>query len=77
MELVYVPPEYETKYVTKLLDSFVADGGKLILAQYFSSGENPVPIDIMLSDMGFSVEKIVHGFDGEGIKKTNIAVIKK
>jgi SAM-dependent methyltransferase len=40
-ELVYVPGEYERQFIERLLDRFVASGGKLLVANYGEGDPNP------------------------------------
>jgi SAM-dependent methyltransferase len=40
-ELVYVPGEYERQFVDRLLEHFVAPGGKLLIANYMEGHPNP------------------------------------
>ena len=41
VELIYVPSEYERAFVVRLLENFVAPGGRLLVASYGEGRANP------------------------------------
>ena len=77
-ELVYVPDELRTDYLTRLLALFLRPGGKLLVAEY-RARTNAAPaltVDRELRDMGFPVERIACAC-WEGIEQTRIAVVPR
>jgi SAM-dependent methyltransferase len=70
-ELVYVPPTRRGQYAERLLERFVAPGGRLILCSYGSSrpeGDRAEPLVDEIRDWGLSVDRVddvvspEHGF---------------
>jgi SAM-dependent methyltransferase len=77
-ELVYVPDELHQAYVARLLDRFLAPGGKLLVAAY-RTRENTAPeltIDCDLATHGFVVASLATGLR-HGVEQTRVAVISK
>jgi len=77
-ELVYVPDALHSAYISRLLDEFVAPGGKLLVAEYRGhESVTPEPtIDRDLARLGFRVESVKVGVR-ENVERTRIAVIGK
>lgn len=77
-ELVYVPDELRRAYVDRLLHRFLNLGGKLLVAEYRSrtSTAPALSVDADLTQLGFTVKAIKHGFHG-GVEQTRVAVIEK
>lgn len=76
-ELVYVPEELERSYVERIMDLYLAPGGKILLTEYRSSRdymEQPW-IDEKLGKWGLKIAESVSGFD-KGRELTKVAVIK-
>ncbi len=73
-ELVYVPDELRAAYVRRLLDRFLAPGGRLLTAEYTSTA--PLAVDRELRSLGFLVESSLPGYL-DGVEKTLIAVVRK
>ena len=78
-ELCYVPMNLAKAYITRLLDEFLVDSGRLLVAQYRSRREDLSRdwIDDTLRGLGFRVQYTVSGFSGNGLEKTRVAVINK
>jgi SAM-dependent methyltransferase len=63
-EVVYVPEELQRHYIERIIDTYLADEGKLLLAEY-RSRKDPVDkpwIDQTLIKWGFPITKQVSGF---------------
>jgi hypothetical protein len=77
-ELVYVPDVLHRPYVQRLLEEYLVDGGRLLVAAYRSRDEMqpPPPIDHVLARLGFAVERIARGF-WNNEERTRVAVIRK
>jgi hypothetical protein len=76
-ELVYVPDDLHGPFVERLLAHYLSDGGRLLVAEYYSSHENqPLTIDRRLKGLGFTVESTTHGF-WDNVERTRIAVVRK
>jgi SAM-dependent methyltransferase len=78
-ELCYVPMNLAAVFVSRLLQSYVAEGGRLLVAQYRSRRENLSGdwIDDDLRALGFTVSGRVSGFNGDGLEMTRIAVLRR
>jgi SAM-dependent methyltransferase len=76
-EAVYVPRNYQQRFIRRLLDDFVTPGGKLLVAEYRSKSENLTDhwIDETLGGWGFPVERTASGFNGTGLEVARIAVV--
>jgi len=77
-ELCYVPEGMRKEYVERLLDEFLVDGGKLLVAEYRSGDEDRrIPwVDDVLIEMGFKVDYCEWGY-WQGKELTRIAIIAK
>ncbi len=73
-EMVYVPDELRAAYVRRILDRFLAPGGRLLAAEYTSTG--PCTVDDELRSLGLTVESTRSGYL-EGVEKARIAVIRR
>lgn len=75
-ELVYVPEELRTDYITRLLDLFLRPGGRLLVAEYRARGDSApaLRVDCEVRERGFSVERVVTGCWG-GFEHTRVAVV--
>lgn len=75
-ELVYVPSALQAVFVSRLLDEFVAPGGKLLAAEYrgHESVTSEPTIDRDLARLDFQVESVRGGM-WEGVEQTRIAVV--
>jgi len=64
-ELVYVPGERRRAYLQRLLDEFVAPGGRVIVASYGTRGGVPPAEDVgaLLRTWGFEVAGAAEGRD--------------
>jgi hypothetical protein len=77
-ELVYVPDHLQRAHVERLLARYLAGRRRLLVAEYRPRGEMQpsLPVDRSLSEMGFTVESVRHGFL-MGEERTRIAVLRK
>ncbi len=64
-ELVYVPGDRRREYVARLVDRFLAPGGRLIVASYGTRGGIPPAQDVaaLLGGLGFAVAGQAEGRD--------------
>lgn len=78
-ELCYAPMNLAAAFVSRLLNRFLADQGKLLVAQYRSRDEDLSGhwVDDYLRESGFQVSEIRSGFSGEGLELTRIAVLRR
>jgi SAM-dependent methyltransferase len=87
-ELVYVPGELEREYVHRLLEEFVAPGGKLLIANYAENEPDPARgllpgceptrhILERLAVLGFTVENYRDGYDPTKDRWTRVAILEK
>jgi hypothetical protein len=77
-ELVYVPEYLQKRFVSNIIDHFLADHGKLLVTEYRPSGnyiDRPW-IDKKLEDWGFQIDRRVSGFC-DGQEMTRVCVIAK
>ena len=77
-EIVYVPEELQKRYIERIIERYLADGGSLLLAEY-RSRQDPVDkpwLNDTLKGWGFSVIGQLSGFY-ESKELTRILVIKK
>ncbi|MHC4713191.1 MAG: class I SAM-dependent methyltransferase [Planctomycetota bacterium] len=73
--LCHVPDECRREYVLRLLDGFIAPGGRLLVCEYRSRNAPPGPwVDEDLRRMGLPIESSVSGV-WEGQELTRIAVV--
>ena len=74
----YVPMNLAEPYISRLLNDFLVEGGKLLVAQYRSRREDLSRdwVDDHLSRMGFSVIESKSGFCGDGLERTRVAVLQ-
>lgn len=74
-----MPMNMTGAFVSRLLDRFLVEGGKLLVAQYRSRREDLSRdwIDDCLSSLGFSVKERRSGFSREGLELTRIAVLRR
>jgi SAM-dependent methyltransferase len=77
-EIVYVPEELRRKYIERIVDIYLSDEGKLLLAEYRSSKDSVDKpwIDRTLKQWGLNVVKRVSGFY-DGKEMTKVMVISK
>ncbi len=77
-ELVYVPDDLHSMFVTRLLDHYLEHDGKLLVAEYRGRDkETPrLTVDSYLVELGFSVESVKIGY-WNGVEQTRIAVVRK
>jgi SAM-dependent methyltransferase len=77
-ELVNVPDHLQSAYVARILDLFLAPGGRLLAAEYRGRehAEAELTIDKHLSDLGFMVEEVKVAC-WQGIEHTWIALLRK
>jgi SAM-dependent methyltransferase len=78
-EVCYVPINLAEAFISRLLNRFLVEGGKLLVAQYRSRKEDLSGnwIDGYLSRLGFSVSDTRSGFNGDGLELTRIAVLQR
>jgi len=78
-EICYVPFNFTREYIDRLLTGFLAEGGKLLVAQYRSSKEDLTKdwINDFLCELGFSVKDYYSGFSRAGLELTRVAVLEK
>jgi SAM-dependent methyltransferase len=77
-EVVYVPDELQRKYIKRIIDTYLADEGALLLAEYRSS-KTPADVpwlDRTLEKWGLPIAKQVSGFY-DNKELTRVFVIKK
>ena len=77
-ELCYVPKEYQRQYVLRLVDEFLAPGGRLLVAEYRSRKSTSTEpwVDGILEQAGFAVESCQSGF-WQSMELTRVAVLPK
>ncbi|MHB8104834.1 MAG: class I SAM-dependent methyltransferase [Dehalococcoidales bacterium] len=77
-EIVYVPEELRRKYINRIIDTYLADEGVLLLAEYRSSKDSITTpwINEMLEKWGLPITKQVSGFY-DNKEMTRVMVIKK
>lgn len=79
-ELVYVPEERERDYVQRLLDLYLAPGGRLLVCSYGSSrrpSPRVEPVDERLRDWGFPVGGVAEAHDpANGIPVNRVAWVE-
>jgi SAM-dependent methyltransferase len=74
-ELCYVPDECRRDYVLRLLDEFIAPGGRLLVCEYRSRNAPPSPwVEDDLRRMGLPIESSVSDV-WEGQELTRVVVI--
>jgi len=77
-EVVYVPKSWEPAYVRRLLDGFVAPGGRLLVCSYGNS-RRPLPkaepIGDILRDWGFAVSGNAEAVELNGVPVNRVAWI--
>jgi SAM-dependent methyltransferase len=75
-ELCYVPQELRSQYLRRLMDEFLAPGGRLLVPEYRSRKDPSTGpwIDEVLGGMGFAVESVRSGF-WEGKELTRVAIL--
>lgn len=78
-EVCYVPMNMAEAYISRLLNDFLVEGGRLLVAQYRSRREDLSRdwVDDYLSRLGFNVRESRSGFSGEGLEKTRVAVLQR
>lgn len=78
-ELDYVPRNYRKLLIERLLNSFVAENGKLILSQYRNRRDNLAEgwISSALPEWGFRVAETHSGYNGDGLELCRVAVLQK
>jgi hypothetical protein len=78
-ELVYVPAERKASYVERLLERFVAPGGRLIVCGYGSprSGYEPDPVQRAVRELGHLPDLELCGVAPEGGCLVEIAVLRR
>jgi SAM-dependent methyltransferase len=87
-ELVYVPGPYERQYVERLLDLFVAPGGKLLVANYLEGDPNPArgllpgsePTRFLLerlASLGIQVDDHRDGYDPIKGRRVRVASVTR
>lgn len=76
-ELCYVPKGIEKQYVCRLVDEFLSDNGKLLIAEYRSRRDDQEKEwhDSFLEKNGFTIEGINSGI-WEGKELSRIVIIK-
>lgn len=77
-ELVYAPPAARPALVIRCLEKLVAEGGRLIICSYRSSGERDAEdlVD-MLTDCGHGVGGTAQALDDDGSVMTKVAWIDR
>jgi SAM-dependent methyltransferase len=77
-EIVYVPEQLRRQYVERILSTYLADRGKLLLTEYRSSKDlmDKPWIDETLKQWGFSITKQLSGFY-DNKELTRVLVISK
>lgn len=77
-ELAYVPANLHLDYLRRLLDDYLAPGGRLLVAQYRSRHEDLSGgwIDGWLTKQGFDVERCTRGFSSTKREQTRIAILR-
>ncbi len=78
-EVSYVPVNMAETFLSRLLNRFLVEGGKLLVAQYRSRREDLSAewIDDYLRGLGFSVRESRSGFSREGLELTRVAVVQR
>jgi SAM-dependent methyltransferase len=76
-ELGYVPDDVQPDYVSRLLERFLAPGGRLLVAEYREHGDRSphLTIDETLRGFGFAIETVATGVD-DGVEQARVAVIR-
>jgi SAM-dependent methyltransferase len=77
-EVVYVPEQLQKQYIKKIIETYLADGGKLLLTEYRSRKDpaNKPWIDQTLKKWEINIAKQVSGFY-DNKELTRVMVIKK
>ena len=77
-ELCYVPEVYQPPYVSRLLEEFLAPGGRLLVVEYRSRRDPSAGpwVNEVLEGLGFGVASCVSGF-WEGQELTRVAVVHR
>jgi SAM-dependent methyltransferase len=77
-ELVYVPDHLQSDYVARILDLFLAPGGRLLAAEYRGREHEgaELTIDKHLTGLGFMVEDVKVA-NWQGVEHTRVAVLRK
>lgn len=86
-ELVYVPGEYEQRYVDRLLEEFLEPGGKLLIANYAEGLPDPMVglmpgnhptrfLEDRLLELGFEPALFCDGYDPIKNRRIRVAVIQ-
>jgi SAM-dependent methyltransferase len=77
-ELCYVPPELRSQYLRRLMEEFVAPGGRLLVPEYRSRRDPSTSpwVDEMVASMGLAVESFRSGF-WEGKELTRVAIVPR
>jgi SAM-dependent methyltransferase len=75
-ELCYVPGDYQSYYLERLLHEYVTPGGKLLVTEYRSRNQSTSEpwIDNRLRELGYIVESTVSGF-WQNQELTRVAII--
>jgi len=78
-EVCYVPLNLAEAFISRLLNRFLVEGGKLLVAQYRSRREDLSGdwIDDYLNGLGFTVKDSKSGFDGNGLELTRVAMLQR
>ncbi|MGD1118915.1 MAG: class I SAM-dependent methyltransferase [Dehalococcoidales bacterium] len=77
-EIVYVPAELQRQYIERIIDTYLADEGELLLTEY-RSRKDPVNLpwlDLTLEQWGLKVTRQLSGFYDEK-EMTRVMVISK
>ena len=77
-ELVYVPEHLQKTYIQRIMNHYLDDSGRLLVAGYTSRKFPDIKPDVdkILEKQGFTVEKIASGFWND-YEETRIAVVSK
>ena len=77
-ELVYVPEHLQKAYVQRIIDEYLEDGGRLLVAGYTSSKHPDIKpwVDLQLKEWGFKVERTAAGF-WNNYEESRVAVVFK
>jgi SAM-dependent methyltransferase len=77
-EIVYVPEQLQRQYIERIIETYLADRGKLLLTEYRSRRDNTDEpwIDQTLKNWGLNVARQVSGFY-ENKELTRVIVIKR
>ncbi len=77
-EIVYVPEELREKYIKRIIETYLADEGELLLTEY-RSRKDPADkpwLDRMLEKWGLKIERQLSGFF-DNMELTRVWVIAK